>query len=76
MSIAVQLDVMLYPSQCVYEAAEIFSKLCVVNVRACPDVMVAEFSFTDGEEKVVDEFLNYVLTRSIEDYLNSKSHSV
>jgi hypothetical protein len=69
MSITVSLDTTLYPSQCVREATDTFSKLCVLDVRVCPVSIVAEFSIGDGEEMIVDEFLNYVLTRSIEDYL-------
>ena len=74
MTITVTLDSTLYPSQCVCEAADTFSKLCVVDVHACPTSVVADFSITDGEERVVDEFLNYVLTRSIEDYLMRIRH--
>jgi hypothetical protein len=69
MTITVPLDSTLYRSQGVCEAAEAFSKLCSVDIRACPTSIVAEFCVADDEEKIVDEFLNYALMRSIEDHL-------
>ena len=69
MTVSVPLDSTLYPSQCVFDAAANFSNLCVADVRVCPTSIVAEFSIADGEERIVDEFLNYVLMRSVEDYL-------
>lgn len=69
MNIVVRLDTTLYTRQCVCEAAETYSTLCVVNVREYPSGIVAEFCISEGEEKVIDEFLNDVLTRSIENYL-------
>jgi hypothetical protein len=71
MSMDITLASTIYPPESVSEAARAFSHLSAITVTENPTSTIAHVSAKDDESKVVDEFLNYLLMRSIEQQLNA-----
>lgn len=76
MTVTVDLSQQIYPHHCIESACEAFSHLGDLKLFPQSKGSVSVRISTSGNETMVmNEFLNYVLILSIEQYLNDKTPS-
>jgi hypothetical protein len=69
MNMVVTLTSTLYPAECIEASVSAFAHLCKIDLIANPTSVTAHISASDESSQVGDEFLNYLLMRSIEQQL-------
>jgi hypothetical protein len=74
MNMVVTLTSTLYPTECVEASVSAFAHLCKIDLIGNPTSITAHISVSDESSKVGDEFLNYLLMRSIEQQLTQTHH--
>lgn len=76
MTATVDLSAQIYPQHCIESACEAFSHLGDLKLSSQSKGYVSvRISASGRETMIMNEFLNYVLILSIEQYLNDKRPS-